>query len=243
MKKNPQFLTLCLTLLLLAFAAKPAQAQRTPGVQAGDWYFYDNVQTKFETNDPTATPPSWLQEINHTTSYNMSITSINNTSIKLHCVEHFNNGTENAFDDHLDIDTGETQKSMLMIIAANLQPNDTLYTSDFYSTWKINETIDRTYNGTIRQTNHINYTLAINLTYVNLYWDKQTGVLVEIHETVITEKTENYTTTIEISFKLTDSNIWIVPELTPPTLILTLTLITALTSATIIKKKKNQSKP
>jgi hypothetical protein len=236
MKKKTTFLIPCLILPLLAFAVNRAQAQRTPGVQIGGWYLYNDIRVTYETNDPTAKPPVWLKEANDTLWYKTSIVGISGTNISLHYIKHFKNETEKTINDYLDIQIGESGQSWLMIIAANLQPNDAIYTSGSYSTWKINETMPMTYPEGERDTNIITFT---GNSYRSYFWDKQTGVIVQVQAGFFSVGGE-YMTMWQYEFKLTESNVWVVPEFTPLTLILT--GIITLTSTAIIKKKENQSK-
>lgn len=232
MKKKTTFLTLCLILPLFAFAVMPAQAQRTPGVHIDEWYLYNDIHVIYETNDPTATPPIWLKEANDTLWYKISILDISGTNISLRYIKHFKNETEKTIDDYLDIDTGESGQSWLMIIAANLQPNDTIYTSGSYSTWKINETMPMIYPEGERDTNVI---MLMGNSQGSYFWDKQTGVIVQVQAGFFSVS-GSYVTMWQYEFKLTESNVWVVPEFTSWTLILI--LIITLTSTAIIKKRK-----
>lgn len=127
----------------------------------------------------------------------MSVTSIVGTNITVQTKEHFINGTERIRLGFIDIDTGESSNETaettditFMIISANLNVNDTIYTSGDFSTWKLNETIVRTYPDGERSTNHLNMTVEYSVIFnqteidyyhsMNWYWDRSTGIIVEI---------------------------------------------------------------
>jgi hypothetical protein len=182
----------------------------------------------------------------------MSVSDVSGTNITLQATEHFKNDTERIRSGWIDIDTGnsseeteETTDMTFMAISADLGANDTLYTSGEYSTWKINETVVRTYPDEERDTNHLNmtweYSWAINETEyyyylsMNFYWDKSTGILVEDSFESINQ-TGEYNTTWSALSKITDSNVWVVPEF--PTWASPLLILIVLTVAMVIYKRR-----
>ena len=95
-------------------------------------------------------------------------------------------------------------KANFEVISANLEENGTLYTSVDYSTIKINETIARTYPDSARDTNHLNITTETEIdqnTSMNYYWDKSTGILVEMSQRVIYQ-TGGYLTSWSTSLRI-----------------------------------------
>jgi hypothetical protein len=69
---------------------------------------------------------------------------------------------------------------------------------------------------------------------MNLYWDKATGVLTKL--SITENETITYTTDWSVSFDLTSSSIWVVPEFNglPPTLL----LLASLTLITLAQRRK-----
>jgi len=109
-----------------------------------------------------------------------------------------------------------------MVIGANLNEGDPIYTAGDYSNWFINETITRLYPDSTREANHINMTYAYNYTMppdidvdyfysMNFYWDKATGIMVE-DSFEVRNQTGEYLTTWLMAFKITESNVWVIPE-------------------------------
>jgi hypothetical protein len=70
--------------------------------------------------------------------------------------------------------------------------------------------------------------------YVDYYFDKQTGMLVELRDTTTYS---NPIKTITKFWKIKDSNVWVVPEF-PSVLILPLFMIATLLAVIAYKKKR-----
>ena len=132
-----------------------------------------------------------------------------------------------------------------MIISADLNENDAIYTSGYYSDWLINETITRTYPDGVRETNHINITYAMNYTIppdievdyfysINLY-DRATGIIVENNFEIINQ-TGEYLTAWSLDLKITESSVWVIPEFS--TWLAWLAAIGMATIAVILGKRK-----
>jgi len=239
--------------LLSALVVTSSAQERIVGVTVGDWFKYGDFNVSWSSTDPNATfpPPGGeqLEEMNETEWMLVSIENISRTCIFLEIVQHFKDETEKTENGSVDIETG----SGIMfgrIISANLNVNDTIYTDPPpFSTWKICETIVRTYPDGGRETNHLNttqewnFTLykdswAINVTghaVIDFYWDRPTGILVEYSYNVI-EHVGEYVTTTAVSYRITESNVWIVPEF--PSWTITMLILTAITAAIVIYKRR-----
>lgn len=175
----------------------------------------------------------------------MSIVDVSGTNISLQGVAHYKNGTEEPSGGYVDIDTGGSENVTGMVISANLDVNDTVYTSGDFSTWRINETIVRTYPDEVRNTNHVNmtyehsYTLNETQYYfwlsINFYWDRSTGILVEESFEQISQ-TGEYLTTWSVLLRITESDVWVVPEFSTLTSIL-LVFIVITTAIGIYKRR------
>lgn len=219
----------------------PAQTRKV-GVSEGDWFKYGDISFDWSSNDPNATisDPEW----NETEWMMISILDVSGTNINGQKTVHYKNGTEETSGGYVDIDTGDGENFTSFIISADLEENDAIYTSGYYSNLKINETIVRTYPDGVRNTNHLNTTMEdheVNGTEIyyyqslNYYWDQSTGVLVEIYWESLNQ-TGEYVTTASESIRITDSNIWVIPEF--PTSTSILILLVVLTSTIAICKRR-----
>jgi hypothetical protein len=235
--KSKTTLILCAALLSAAIAATAMTAStlaqtRTEGVQEGEWYKYGNITVNWESENPEATPPDYLVEMNETEWWNMTITDITDTNVTIDWVAHLTNGTDITGTDYIDIETGNSTESMFMIISQGLEEGDSIYEGE-YTEWLINETIPRTYPDGDRYTNHINITEDED-NAMNLYWDNQTGVMVEWTESSYIGG--DFPTSWNMTFIIIDSSVWVVPEFNAPATILA--AFTATTAATVIGKRK-----
>jgi hypothetical protein len=249
MSKKIVLLTLFSVLILPAMVVTSVVAPpRIVGVAAGNWFKYGILDVNWNSNDPNATfPPSgweFLVDMNKTEWALISVEDVSGTNVTTQYTTHFKNGTEKIEGGYVDIDTGDGNMS-LVAISANLNANDTFYTSGSYSTWKINETIVRTYPDGVRETNLLNMTYehswAVNETHyyyyftMNYYWDKSTGMLVEDYYEVINQ-TGEYLTTWSVLSRITESNVWVVPEF--PTSASILLILIVLTATIAIYKRR-----
>ncbi len=252
MSKKKVLLNLFLASLLIVTVVTLAVAQvRTPGVSVGDLARYADINVNWSSNDSSATSPEWMEGFNETEWMFFLITGVSGTNITVQATEHFKNDTERIRPGWIDIDTGnssnETNQTIDMefsIISANLEVNDTIYSSAEYSTWKINETIVKTYPDETRNTNHLNLTWEFSGTIngeiyyynsMNYYWDKSTGIMVEMTMEWINQ-TGPYLTTWSAEFSITDSNIWVIPEF-PSFLLLPLFIISTLLAVIFYRRK------
>lgn len=238
------FFTFVATFLLLALVTKASAQTRTVGVSVGNSFKY-GFTVSWSSNDPSATPPSNLKNVNETQWMQVAVTAVSGTNITGKLTDHFKNGTEIASDGWINIDTGDSVNLTTWFISANLAAGDLMYTLSPYNTSAINETITRTYPNGARDTDHVNSTgvstsFFANLSIAtNLYWDKSTGVLVEL-STGESNQTGTYTTTWSEDVQITDSNVWTVPEF--PTWTTPLIMLIALTSTTVVIARWRQPK-
>ncbi len=168
----------------------PIAAQRTVGVNEGDWFEYGNVEFNWTSNDPNARfPPEWegFEEINGTEWMRNTVQGISGTNITGQTIVHYTNGTEITEGYEIDVDTGRGNGTILFI-AANLGEGDLVYTDPtaFIEGATINETISRAYLGETVEVNHLNITMEVEWTGVfhfiwrmNFYWFKSSGALCE----------------------------------------------------------------
>jgi hypothetical protein len=153
----------------------------------------------------------------------------------------FRNGTEVTSSEISDVSgVNENITSSLFVYAANLTANGRLFPLATDLPWVINETAFRVYGGEYRAINHI----EVNRTdiegevysHLSLYFDKQTGILVESTSTDVYSATPNQVFTRHLVLK--ESNVWVVPEF--PTL-LAVPLLMATTAAAALLYKRKQA--
>jgi hypothetical protein len=251
-------LVLTFSIMLLALSNSSVLAQvRTVGVSEGDWFKHGEIDVDWQSNDTSATfPPygwDWIGEWNETEWMLATVESISGTNITSQTTEYFKNGSEEIRSGWIDIDTGnstqmenETMDMTFMFILADLAVNDSVYSSAGYSEWKINETVLRVYPDISRETNHINLTWEYSFsngvsTYyyqsMNYYWDRSTGILVEWSIDAINQ-TGQYLTTWSVFSRITESNMWTVPEFFPPVTIALGSFIATLTLVVIYRRNQ-----
>jgi hypothetical protein len=233
---------------LVVVASVTASPARTVGVNTGDWIKFADIDVTWSSNDPNASKVWYgmdLEMYNQTEWVRAEITQVSGTNVTIQSVEHFKNGTDEVSGGWVDVETGEGVNATSMVIGANLNEGDPIYTAGDYSNWFINETITRVYPGSTRETNHINITYAFNYTIppdidvdyfysMNFYWDKATGIIVEDSFEVINQ-TGEYLTAWSMDLKITESNVWVIPEF--PTVLAWLAIGTA-TIVVILGKRK-----
>jgi hypothetical protein len=239
MNSRIALLSLVSTFLLLALVVAASAQTRTVGVSVGNKFRYRGTAS-WSSNDPSAAPPSDLEEFNDTQWMQIEIAAVSGTNITGQMTSHYKNGTEVTTGGWVDVDTGNSVNLTVFIISANLGAGDSMYTSSPYNTVTINETVSREYAVGARDTNHLD-TSAVSGTlsyHFNYYWDKSTGIAVEyLQETV--NQTGAYTTTSLIDLRIISSDLWIVPEF--PTWTQALLVLVAVTSAmTIVVKQRRQ---
>jgi len=238
-------LSLISTLLLFALVVVASAQTRTPGVSAGNMFTY-SYTANWNSNDPNATVPSELVNINETQWAEVSVTAVSGTNVTGTVTTRFENGTETTNDCWVDADTGDGNTTALFI-SAGLVPGDSMYSGSPYNTWTINETVPRVYPSGERDTNHINMTSTSssfqgNLSETtNLYYDKSTGALVQFSKAV-SNQTGTYLTTYSEEMQITNSSVWTVPEF-PDSLILAMFIfmLAALSVIAICKKTHSRS--
>jgi hypothetical protein len=150
----------------------------------------------------------------------------------------YENGTESSVVGWVDVATGDGEFNM-WLISSGLYENDYTYASEVGE--MINETLMYSTPLGLRETNHIGYSTGNTTTEdyyvfgVDMYWDREIGVLVEM--SIETEmRIDGNLTTASGGWKLVESNITeAIPEFGPSTLILT--AITTTAAAIAIKKR------
>lgn len=233
MKGGVILLNLSLTFLLLGAIMAASAQMRTVGVAAGNKFRYV-INVSWSATDPTATPSEFLVEANDTQWLETSITTVSGTNITGELTRNYRNGTETTTEGWIDVDTGDGEEIVPFFISANLTAGDAVY--NFPSNIPIvNETISRTYLGDARDTNHFYASTSNGETYysISVYWDKPTGVLVEMQGEM---HTSDFSEAYSQEFLIVGSDQWLVPEFSSSPILAFLMMVAAL--AVVIHGKK-----
>lgn len=221
--RRPLFVVFVLCLVMtLGFGANLAIAQvRSVGVSEGDWFKY-SLTFDWSFSNPNATIPADMKLYNETEWLWMSVIDVVSTNITTQSVAHLKNGTEitRVPGGSIDVDTGSGMAPWA--ISANLNLNDSLYTSGELSAWKIEETIPRTYPSDTRDTNHVTNTTEYNYpdevntrASRNCYWDRSTGIIVEMILDIQRTEADGSQTNMTSIVLITESNVWTISESMP----------------------------
>jgi hypothetical protein len=185
-----------------------------PGVTVGDEFTY-SINGYFSSTDPNVTVPEAFMEINMTEWLKVIVTDVADQDVTVNTTWHFTNGTELNATSSINVDTGipYPTNGFYPIYAANLKANDYIRPhGPDRST--INETSTRQYASGTRETNR--RTISIQSydendptrTWIEtptIYFDKQTGMLVELRDVNVYT---NPQMTLTVLWKLTDTNVW-----------------------------------
>jgi hypothetical protein len=239
--------TITILLLLSGLLLSSALAQtRVAGVSVGNTFKYTyaldaNVSstefalpTLFEALMEQARAIDWVQ---------ITVSKVSGTSVTTQMTMQFKNGTQQSNTGITDLATGQGNLTMFLI-AANLNPNDKIYTGN--TNEKINETITKTYPSGSRQVNHEAITMEYNVTEEELsdfnmtalqqsntqdiYWDRQLGSLVEMSYSMVT-RSEKVNADISVSIALIESNVYTVPEYPALMLVLIILIVYAIAAS------------
>jgi hypothetical protein len=188
------------------------------GLQVGDQFTYDIKGFWGDSSDPDVTPSPSFLELNMTEWFKVTVTDVSEEEVSINTSWLFNNGTEVNATSTINLKTGITYPSegFWAIYAPNLNKGDYIRpTGPDRST--VNETQTRDYGaGVTRETNLVSLkqeaydandpTYTRTLTeYTNTHFDRQTGMLVELHYVSVYT---NPDMTLTVTWKITDSNVW-----------------------------------
>jgi hypothetical protein len=202
-------LLICASLVGSAFA----QTSVVVGVSQGDSFKYDITYLWSSTNHADVVPYSLILN-NQTDYFQVKVDAEVGNALRLSTILRLLNGTEIPGSDIAEVGNTTSLRS-LYFYAANITSGDYLFPLATDLPFKINSTIFRTYaNNEFRPTNHIevNRTDLTDKIYssMDLYFDKQTGVVVEatLKEVYTDLPRETYITKIT----LTESSLWVISD-------------------------------
>jgi hypothetical protein len=211
-----------IVLCVAAFAAlvltRPSPEQSpnetvVAGVAAGDAFTY-SIRGYANIIDANATVPEWVFQVNMTEWYKVTITQVNDSEVSFSATWRFLNGTEIDRTGKVNIKTGiGNSQDFWAIYASGLEAGD--HARPFGPAEQvINATEKRTYKSGERETNSILAETTFYTTddpsitcnnYRSIYFDKQTGMLVELVNTELYSSPQLF---LKLEWKLVDSTVW-----------------------------------
>jgi len=163
------------------------------GIKAGDWITLTYNTTGWPAGQPY---PERLK---------LEFLSLNGTVANVRATVYISNGSEQSDSGPIDVMSGSQVPGLAgILISANRTPGDSVYIIG-YGNVAIGGEATRTYAGTSRTVVYAGF--SQNETQVTYYWDKLTGVMVEISST---------TPGISGTVKATETNMWGTAPVPPP---------------------------
>lgn len=197
---------------------QPAEAA-VPGVAKGDVFTY-NIMGIVNAPPKSSIPeeiPSTFLNLNKTEWYRVTVTDVSGPEVSIETTQHFKNGTEFTGTGLVNVETGinSPMEGFWAIFASNLNANDRVHPNGPERS-TVNATMTRDYGeGGIRETNALTITSGPYVDqddpsktyteYGNTYFDRQTGMLVELRYIYVYNNPE---VTLQLVWKLADTNRW-----------------------------------
>jgi hypothetical protein len=162
------------------------------GIKAGDWIKLTYNTTGWPAGQPY---PEWLQ---------LEFLSLNGTIADVRATVHISNGSEQSDSGPVDVASGSQVPGLAgILISANRTTGDSVYIIG-YGNIAIEGEATRTYAGADRTVVYAGF--SQNETQVTYYWDKLTGVMVEISSS---------SPSVSGTVKATETNMWGGAPVTP----------------------------
>jgi hypothetical protein len=211
-------LRVCITFILIAslflMIARAATAQETiqAGVKSGDSFTY-TVTGSHSTDDPSAEIPADVLSAEASSYFKITINYVAGPEINYTWLWHFTNGTDQNGLGFLNVETTAAEGPFWPIVAANLTAGELIHPHFGPDLSTFNETVMWTYTNYTRETNRLetvfleqnNVTQTTRLLHSDSYFDKRTGMLVQLNEET---DYQNPTLTTIITWKLAGQNAW-----------------------------------
>jgi hypothetical protein len=211
MNKKIAAISSFLLFLILAFPMLGAvyaqqQIQGISGLSEGSTFTYSNTLLWNSTN-PSDFPPLSLVAENQST-WQINVNGVHGGTIEFQKLVTYKNGSQVSSDELDEVNAGIVND--FLMFASNLTAGGMLFPMASDKPFIINGTEFRGYNGNFRDTNHI----EVNNTgldgyvysYLNLWFDRQTGICVEFYITSVYTSTPNQAVTQHLV--LTASSVW-----------------------------------
>jgi hypothetical protein len=221
MPKKLYLAIITLTILVVAAVAAFYALQPPPqtssavasGLKAGDTFTYSMIGIA-ELGNENVTIPDNFKEVNMTDYYRVTVTSVDGPNVQFNVTWSFTNGTVYDRTGKVNVETGVDSQEFWAIYAANLTKGSPVRPA-VTSGATVNDTQTRTYRNGDRQTNilqmqgefynteDLTYSQICN-EYTYVYFDSQTGMLVELKDMKVYSDPQIILT---VEWKLIDSNV------------------------------------
>ena len=206
MKEKLIVFTLILCLSLSLYTQATLGGPCVPGVVEGDFFYYE-MYGVFTSSTSGAVIEVPEYERNNTDWVRIDITGVSGSVVHQVYTMNFK-GENGTFELNTDLNpstAGNISVSELgiPICAANLEVGDTLLTVEL----RVKDTSIRAYPSGNRETNHVSWNSTLD--YGDCYFDKKTGMLVELNRThlYVDPVTDEVINKVDI-VKMTNSSFW-----------------------------------
>jgi hypothetical protein len=211
--KSKLYITIILIALLFLGAVHVASAQDiVAGVAPGDQFTY-SVTGSYPVDDPNAQVPQEVIDASQTVYFKVDIINVTGPEIGYNWNWHFANGTHLNDTGTVNVETTLYVGPFWTIVPANLTTGERIHPHFGPDQSVFNETVRYLYTNYTRDTNRLqldfayqnNITQAIKYEQTDTYFDKLTGMLVQLTDKV---DYQNPTFTTEVVWKLSGQNVW-----------------------------------
>ncbi len=204
-------------LTLLSVAVIPASGTTyTPGVKAGDNVKYSNFNASWQSTDSTQRKPQFITDFQNTNFVLLGVQSVTGANVTAKLTWDFKNGTaerSQTLEGSVRYGGGNLTVAgfLPLLVAGGLGTTDKV--EDMSNAPTFNSTITRTYAGASRDVNYLNVNQSSSgggtsfSVHIQVYFDKITGVLLELSST-FSSTISTGTTTSSASLAATETSLW-----------------------------------
>jgi hypothetical protein len=208
-------ITIVIIVLLFLMTVQTASAQDiVAGVKPGDEFTY-SVTGSYSSSAPLSDVPAEVLNAAASVFFKVTIVNVSNPTVGYLWLWHFTNGTEQTGDGNVNLEIpSESVGPFWPIVSANISLGQSIH-PHFGPPTYFNETIMWPYSNYTRETNRLetqsieqnNQTAVTKYRNVHsdVYFDKLTGMLVQLNEEV-QYQSPDFTTTL--TWKLLGQTVW-----------------------------------
>jgi len=225
---RPRFFLVLVLILFLFFIhsyatnVRAQSAPYKPGVAVGQFAQYEPVNVTWTSNDPSATEPDILKNINSTNSFSLDIIAVSGPTVTLQYTEVDAGGTIVSKTLTVDVDNGAvndtntllTSNGDYLLLAGMLLFPDPIWNTGNAPT--LNLTVAEPVLDIVRNVNFLNTTqysasgTTSTASVTGLAWDQQSGALVEASYSLVTQSSGGVSKG-SYDIVIVDTDIWSAP--------------------------------
>ncbi len=240
MKTKTLIITSILLLSLFGSALSVSAQTLVVGVAKGDVFYYE-MYAHYASSNPNAVIKVPPFEQNNTDWVRIEITDVSGSIISHVYTIHFKDGNETRINSQTDLTSTSGWSNGfrgIPISPANLKAGDTIPMDNL----TVKETVMRAYPSGMRETNVATWNISTDHGYC--YFDRQTGILVELNRVhfYVNSETGEVTSKTDI-VKMTNSSFWAkanFPVSLPSLVLVTVTAVGAASAGRSFSRKKNK---